>query len=310
MVLASTDSSSILPPVIGPEYGGHGDRNPSIDRCQQHICHDELLSTGGRSAAMGNGSTVERGFLAIRATSDAMRPLKASEGVARDIVDDIVVQALREGDSLPPESAMLQQYGVSRETLREALRLLEVQGLISIRRGPGGGPIVGAIDPANLGRVSTLYYHLAGATYAELFEAWVVTERIIAELAAGNPDRQLVRAAMEPYLDPHGPTDEALEAFVVRHSEFHTVVGSLARNKVLQLSLTAIGQVVTHHVASNADPRDARNTIESDHTAIARAIVAGYRTKARDLMETHLRSITALYETALGPQMDDYIAWH
>ena len=82
--------------------------------------------------------------------------------MARDIVDDIVVERLDERDNLPSETAMLQHYGVSRETLREALRLLEVQGLISIRRGPGGGPIVGAVDPANLGRISTLFYHLAG----------------------------------------------------------------------------------------------------------------------------------------------------
>ncbi len=229
--------------------------------------------------------------------------------MARDIVDDIVVERLNEGDNLPPETAMLQHYGVSRETLREALRLLEVQGLISIRRGPGGGPIVGAVDPANLGRVSTLYYHLAGATYRELFEAWVICEPIIAELAAGNPDRDLVRAGMAPYLELHGPEDEPLEEFVVRHSEFHTVVGSLARNKVLQVSLMATGQIVTHHVISNADPRDARNTIEHDHGSIARAIVSGYKTKARDLMSDHLKAIEKQYQSSLGPQMDDYIGW-
>jgi len=255
-------------------------------------------------------TTVARGFLPIRSTSAALRPLKASESVARDIVDDIVVDRLREGDNLPPETAMLQQYGVSRETLREALRLLEVQGLISIRRGPGGGPIVGAVDPANLGRVSTLYYHLAGATYGELFEAWIICEPIIAELAAANPQRDLVRASMEPYLELHGPEDEPLEEFVVRHSEFHTVVGSLARNKVLQLSLMATGQIVTHHVISNADPRDARNTIEHDHSAIARAIVNGYKTKARELMAEHIRAITTQYRGSLETQMHDYIGWH
>ena len=258
---------------------------------------------------MGNGSTVERGFLAIRATSDAMRPLKASEGVARDIVDDIVVQALREGDSLPPESAMLQQYGVSRETLREALRLLEVQGLISIRRGPGGGPIVGAIDPANLGRVSTLYYHLAGATYAELFEAWVICEPIIAELAAANPDRDRVRSEMAPYLRAHEEDDETLVQFVVRHSEFHNVVGALARNKVLQLSLMATGQIITHHVLSYADTRDVRGTIEHDHAAIAQSIASGHRAKARRLMEEHIQGITAIYNETLGERMGDYIGW-
>ena len=143
-----------------------------------------------------------RGFLPIVATNSALRSLKASEGVARDIVDDIVVRRLREGDGLPSESAMLQHYGVSRETLREGLRLLEVQGLISIRRGPGGGPIVGTIDPASLGRTSTLYFHLAGATYAELFDAWVVCERVIADLAASNPDRAAVREAMARSFSP------------------------------------------------------------------------------------------------------------
>ena len=95
----------------------------------------------------------------------------------------------------------------------------------------------------------------------------MISERIIAELAAGNPDRHLVRDGDDAVpRAARARQDEPLEDFVVRHSEFHTVVGSLARNKVLQLSLMAIGQVVTHHVASNADPADARNTIEHDHS--------------------------------------------
>ena len=218
-------------------------------------------ATPARPRRSGDAATAAgaRRPIAIRSGGAITRPLKASESVARDIVDDIVVERMNEGDSLPPETAMLQHYGVSRETLREALRLLEVQGLISIRRGPGGGPIVGVVDPANLGRVSSLYYHLAGATYGELFEAWVICEPIIAELAAANPDRATVKAAMAPYLQLHGPEDEALDEFVVRHTEFHTIVGSLARNKVLQLSLMATGQIVTHHVISNADPRPAQH---------------------------------------------------
>ena len=114
---------------------------------------------------------------------------------------------------------------------------------------------------------------------------------------------------MAPYLELHGPEDEPLEEFVVRHSEFHIVVGSLARNKVLQLSLMATGQIVTHHVISNADPRDARNTIEHDHSAIAKAIASGYKTKARDLMSDHIRAIQTQYASSLDPQMDDYIGW-
>src|SRR4051812_18011504 len=86
-----------------------------------------------------------RGCIAIAPGEGVMRPLKTSEIVARDVVRDISNGGLQPGDGLPSESAMLEQYGVSRESLREGLRLLEVQGLIRIRRGPGGGPIVGTI---------------------------------------------------------------------------------------------------------------------------------------------------------------------
>jgi GntR family transcriptional regulator, transcriptional repressor for pyruvate dehydrogenase complex len=135
-------------------------------------------------------------------TRATFRPLKAAESVARDIAHDIIDQGLSTGDPLPNEASMIEQYRVSRESLREGLRLLETQGLITIRRGPGGGPLVGSVDPANLGRVSSLYFHMAGATYAELFDAWLMAEMLIAEQAARNPDAGKRRQLMEPYR-PH-----------------------------------------------------------------------------------------------------------
>jgi hypothetical protein len=82
-------------------------------------------------------------------SSDAVtRRLKTSESVARDIVHDIVSGGLRTGDRLAPEAAMLDQYGVSRESLREALRLLEAQGLITIRPTLAAFPRFSTIWPA------------------------------------------------------------------------------------------------------------------------------------------------------------------
>src|SRR5262245_26288531 len=74
------------------------------------------------------------------------RPLKTSEIVALEIVRDIVAQGLAAGDRLPLEAQMLVQYRVSRSSLREALRLLETQGLIAIRPGPGAGTVVGRVN--------------------------------------------------------------------------------------------------------------------------------------------------------------------
>ena len=216
-----------------------------------------------RERPAGSSDPQAGGSLPISLAGHVLRALKTSESVAREIVHDIVDARLQQGDGLPSEAAMLQHYGVSRESLREALRLLESQGLITIRRGPGGGPIVGVVDPANLGRMSTLYYYLVGATYGELFDTWVDAETRIAELAARNPDRAAVRAAMAPYVVTTDGHEDTVDEFVRSHTQFHVVLGSLADNKVMALSLMAIGQIVTHHVVVNADPRDSRTVLEA-----------------------------------------------
>src|SRR5262245_55654820 len=129
------------------------------------------------------------------------RPVwKTSEVVAFAVARDIVEHGLESGDRLPLEAEMVEQYGVSRESLREALRLLEAQGIVSIRRGPGGGPVVGKASSINLARTMTLYFQLAGATYDELLGAWRALEPIAAELAASNPDRRAVSTALSSHL--------------------------------------------------------------------------------------------------------------
>src|SRR4051794_2304100 len=213
-----------------------------------------------RARANGRGAppsgSAMRGCIPIAPSHGVMRQLKTSESVARDIVHDIVEQQLETGDSLPSEAVMLEHYGVSRESLREALRLLEVQGLISIRRGPGGGPIVGTVDPANLGRVSTLFFYMSGATYDELFEAWVIGDSVMAELAARNPDAAARQAAMAPYFaETANDSSGVLVEFVAHHMGFHAAIGSLTNNRVLELTMQVYGSIVTHHVAVANDPR-------------------------------------------------------
>ena len=254
-------------------------------------------------------AAVDGAALPISPGDAVYRPLKTAEAFARDLVHVIVSQGLKTGDKLPSEAVMLEEFGLSRESLREGLRLLEVQGLITIRRGPGGGPIVGHLDPASLGRTSTLYYHLAGGTYAELLEAWVVCEVMLAERAARNPDREAVREAMEPYLVPAPDGDDELTEFVLAHTKFHGVLASLAENRVLEMMLQTIGQIVTHHVLGHADPRHDRDTIEADHVAVAQAVVAGAPQKAAKAMERHITTMIEVYKEHLGAQLHEFIDW-
>jgi DNA-binding FadR family transcriptional regulator len=240
------------------------------------------------------------------------RPPKKAETIARDIVKDIVRHGRQPGAALAPETEMLEEYAASRESLREALRLLEVQGLVRIRRGPGGGPSVCTVDPANLGRISTLYYHMAGATYRELLEAWILSQSILASRAARNPDAEARLAAMTPYLvdgnaAEHGDDDVA--SFMHSHISFHTEVAALGRNRVLEITLQAVGQIMSHHVAVTDDPRALGRDIADDHRRIAAAIADGDAEKAAALMEEHIGGVAAIAGEHLGPRLDDLIEW-
>lgn len=279
----------------GRERGHHADRRADGNRRVR--ADSNLVAALGIAASSGDALT---------------RPLKTAEKVARDLVHDIVAEALAPGAPLPPESKLLERYGTSRESLREALRLLEEKGLIRIRRGPSGGTTVGEVDPASLGRISTLFYHLAGATYAELLDAWARCEAMLAELAARNSDHEAVRSALAPLLHSkirsHSPQEE-LDAFIEAHTNFHSTVARLSGNRVLELTLQTMGRIATHHVIVNSDPRRAAALLEADHLEIARAIDAGDAEAARESMDEHIRRVGDVFRNQFGPELDDYIEW-
>ena len=124
-----------------------------------------------------------RGRRSLRAGSV---PLKKSELVAVDLVRDIGAAGLQVGDRLPDEGVMLMQYGVSRDSLPGGSAHPRGPGLITIHRGPGGGP-GGGHRPAYLARTATLYFHLSGATYDEMFETWFMIEPAVAEKGCRCP---------------------------------------------------------------------------------------------------------------------------
>ena len=236
------------------------------------------------------------------------RTLKTSEIVALEIVRDIVSQKLKGGDRLPLESEMLVHYRVSRSSLREALRLLEVQGLIAIRPGPGAGTIVGKVLPGNLARTLMLYLHMSGATYSELLDAWVMSEPMLAELAAKNPDRKRVRQAMSPFLESseacHGKMRQ-IEAGLA----FHDVVADLAGNQVLTLLLNVVGFIVAEHVLTTARREELEDRIVDDHKAVAEAIIAGKPQAARRLMEEHVSHVVQDFKALWPSRVGERVQW-
>jgi GntR family transcriptional regulator, transcriptional repressor for pyruvate dehydrogenase complex len=242
-----------------------------------------------------------------RADDVDARSLKTSEIVAQRVVADIVRNQLRIGERLPAESEMLEQYGVSRESLREGLRLLETQGFLTIRRGPGGGPVVAGVDPRNLARMSTLYYHLAGANYQELFDTWLTLEPVVVRQVAETIDRDVKRAALEPFFPRADDTER--EHFMSTSNGFHAALANLSGNRVLTLMLQAISHIVNDHVIRDLDPLNERDEISHDHAEIGQAVIDGKGARAHRLAAEHIQHIVDHYRTNYPDAVDELVAW-
>jgi GntR family transcriptional regulator, transcriptional repressor for pyruvate dehydrogenase complex len=241
--------------------------------------------------------------------SDVPRTVwKTSEVVAFAVARDIVQLGLQYGDRLPLEAEMLEQYGVSRESLREALRLLETQGIVTIRRGPGGGPLVGRASSINLARTLTLYFQLAGATYDELLVAWRLLEPLAAELTAHNVDRREISDAFSVHstrFDDGGRVD----AYQRHSNSLHFSVIELSANRVLSLVVGAIGDIIRTHVIPRLDPFEMRELIDGDHAAIAEAVLAGDGPGASAAMRQHIEHLDPYYRNNWDGDLDETIQW-
>ncbi|MFH1057577.1 MAG: FadR/GntR family transcriptional regulator [Pseudomonadota bacterium] len=115
-----------------------------------------------------------------------VRPKKAALEIIGQIRQAILTGQLLPGDRLPPEKDLIVSFGVSKNTMREALRVLEVMGFLAIRQGPGGGAEVMAPDMQTTQDSIVNFLHFQNTSITDLSEARRVVEPYLARLAAGR----------------------------------------------------------------------------------------------------------------------------
>lgn len=235
------------------------------------------------------------------------RAMKIAEATAQQIVHDIVEQGLEPGARLAQEAEMLEQYGLSRASLREALRILEVQGLITLKPGPGGGPTVGHVDARNFARTAALYFHLGGMTYGQLFEVQALLESSCAAQAARHGDAATKREAFAPFVESGAPMPES--DFRARAVQFHDLIFEFSGNDVLTLLTKSVAHIAVTHVVSTMEPVDLHDRIVGNHQRIATAIVAGDAAAAQEAMHAHFEMLNEHYRTRWLDRFDALIEW-
>jgi GntR family transcriptional regulator, transcriptional repressor for pyruvate dehydrogenase complex len=222
------------------------------------------------------------------------RPAKLAERLSRRIVEDIVNQGLEPGSKLPRESEMLAAYGVGRSSLRESLRILEVQGVISMKTGPTGGPTVRALSGRHLARTLSLYFLMGGAKVSDLTAARLTLEPWMAGLAASNgsePERKELKAIITDVTQAVVDDDES---WVAMSGRFHDLVLHMSGSPIIEPITKALAMINLQRARGQMYPRNDRLRVHALHREIGARILARDSAGAERLMRTHLQEYADL----------------
>ncbi|MFC4001276.1 FadR/GntR family transcriptional regulator [Prauserella oleivorans] len=231
---------------------------------------------------------------------------KVAQAVARSIVRKIRTEGLEPGAHLPSEAQMLKEYGIGRGSLREALRILEVNGLIWLKPGPGGGPIVGGAQADHFGQMATLYLQAQGTTFSELIEARLALEPLMARLAAERQDPELMDALKQVSGSVRVDDDSTYLQFT---GDFHRLIAAMSGNGILSLVSQSLSDIFRDRVSGIVFPKSRRKDVSASHAAIAQAIEEGKPDEAHDLMYEHMAKYVAYVKRGHPTLINEVVDW-
>ena len=228
------------------------------------------------------------------------RVRKAYEQVADQLYELIVQGELARGERLPNENTLAHEFGVSRATVREALRQLAAQKLIHTAKGAGGGSYVTMPTADHISeflRTSlNLLTEAQDVSLEELLEARAALEVPAAGLAAkrrSEEDILRLKAAI-----PARPLElSTLDQFAF-NEQFHSVVIEACGNVLLTVAAQPVFSVLQTNLARSSLGRRFHRSINDQHRAITAAIEAGDARAAEREMRSHLEFLRPFYEKA------------
>jgi GntR family transcriptional regulator, transcriptional repressor for pyruvate dehydrogenase complex len=236
------------------------------------------------------------------------KPKKTARLIAQHLVGEIMDRGLPAGSPLPSERQMLTDYGVARGTLREALRFLEMQGVISIKTGPGGGPIVEMPDSRNLASTIALLLQFRGARFRTIIETRLAIEPLLAANAASNVTPDLVEQLeasirrMRDHIE-----DEGL--FLRENELFHEIIAAASGNELFSLLISSLGWITDGTVLGVQYSPAQRDWVIGAHRSIFHAIAVGDEAQAAATMRVHLGDFAAFLEVNYPRAMEQRLRW-
>ena len=231
-----------------------------------------------------------------------VRRQRLHQQVAESLRQLIAEGRLRPGDALPPERDLAVRFGVSRVTVREALRELQLLGLVETRQG--GGNYVAELSLENvLGPLSLVIQH-HGSLRTELMDARAVFEPAIASLAASQATAQDL-ADLEAILARQSERVGRGEPAVEEDSEFHLALARATGNRVVVHVVQTINDLLLESRLRSLQAADRPRRSLEGHRRIVAALRRRDPEAARDAMLGHLQEIAATLGEARAEEGTD-----
>jgi GntR family transcriptional repressor for pyruvate dehydrogenase complex len=200
-------------------------------------------------------STIQRKTMASNGVTIAglsVKPVqsqRAFEDIAQQLRSVISTGQLKPGDRLPSERELSVAFGVSRNTLREALRSLEISGMIELRKGVKGGAFVLPGNPSVVVGGFLDLYHLGAITPAQLTESRVWIEELVVRIVCRRANEEDL-AELEKNIAATETAMKAnnLQSWVDEILAFHLLLGRATHNPVLVIVMDAIVEITRQFI--------------------------------------------------------------
>ncbi|MCU1368685.1 MAG: GntR domain protein [Ilumatobacteraceae bacterium] len=215
-------------------------------------------------------------------------------------------------EALPPESALMEDFNISRPTLREAFRILESEGLITVRRGSRGGARVQVPDTDVAARYAGFVLQSRGTTVADVLNARVMVESPAAGIVARRRDHVACARRLRAWL-----TEAAAQldtpAYTERFHEFNRMLVAMTENETLILFTAMLEHIsdaasTTYTRVPHADDTKLAHKANRTRHVLTDLIEAGDAVAAEDLWRRHLSDAGQVLVANRGTTVIDVLA--
>ncbi|MDR2443437.1 MAG: FadR family transcriptional regulator [Deltaproteobacteria bacterium] len=223
---------------------------------------------------------------------------KIPTAIIRQIRTAIMQGKLVPGQALPNEKELIKEFNVSKHTLREALRTLEWLGLITIKLGAGGGPVVREIDFDNAREYFTSFLHFQRVSRADLYEMRKLTEPYIARRVAETLTEETL-SSLEKIHENCRLILESGQSLVGAEAEilFHVCLAKHTNNSILWMLMDFVNNILADLKTEIKPGMDFSYNVLAAHQRIIDAIKARDPDAAEQAMKDHIYEVASELDT-------------